>query len=79
MSTATGQVGTISLVIIPSTDQDKAIDFYVGSLGFEKRTDVPFGGRLPLGRGVPARRGPRESPWRRRGRRIRRRFRRGSR
>ena len=44
MSTATGQVNTISLVIIPSTDQDKAIEFYVGSLGFEKRTDVPFGG-----------------------------------
>jgi catechol 2,3-dioxygenase-like lactoylglutathione lyase family enzyme len=43
MSTATGQVSTISLVIIPSTDQDKAIDFYVNSLGFEKRTDVPFG------------------------------------
>jgi len=44
MSTATGQVSTISLVIIPSTDQDKAIEFYVDSLGFEKRTDVPFGG-----------------------------------
>jgi predicted enzyme related to lactoylglutathione lyase len=44
MSTATGQVNTISLVIIPSTDQDKAIEFYVGTLGFEKRTDVPFGG-----------------------------------
>ena len=44
MSTATGQVSTISLVIIPSTDQDKSIDFYVNSLGFEKRTDVPFGG-----------------------------------
>lgn len=43
MSTATGQVSTISLVIIPSTDQDRAIEFYVNSLGFEKRTDVPFG------------------------------------
>jgi predicted enzyme related to lactoylglutathione lyase len=43
MTTATGQVSTISLVIIPSTDQDRAIDFYVNSLGFEKRTDVPFG------------------------------------
>ena len=43
MSTATGQVSTISLVIIPSTDQDRSIEFYVGSLGFEKRTDVPFG------------------------------------
>ena len=40
--TATGIAG-ISLVIIPSADQDQAIEFYVDSLGFEKRTDVPFG------------------------------------
>jgi catechol 2,3-dioxygenase-like lactoylglutathione lyase family enzyme len=40
--TATGIAG-ISLVIIPSADQDRAIEFYVDSLGFEKRTDVPFG------------------------------------
>ena len=40
--TATGIAG-ISLVIIPSTDQDRSIEFYVDSLGFEKRTDVPFG------------------------------------
>jgi lactoylglutathione lyase len=33
---------------IPVTDQDRALDFYVGTLGFEKRFDVPveqFGGR----------------------------------
>jgi catechol 2,3-dioxygenase-like lactoylglutathione lyase family enzyme len=41
--TATGIAG-IGLVIIPSTDQDRSIEFYVDSLGFEKRTDVPFGG-----------------------------------
>ena len=29
---------------IPSTDQDRSIEFYVETLGFEKRTDVPFGG-----------------------------------
>jgi catechol 2,3-dioxygenase-like lactoylglutathione lyase family enzyme len=40
--TATGIAG-ISLVIIPSMDQDRAIEFYVDSLGFEKRTDIPFG------------------------------------
>jgi catechol 2,3-dioxygenase-like lactoylglutathione lyase family enzyme len=40
--TATGIAG-ISLVIIPSTDHDRSIEFYVDSLGFEKRTDVPFG------------------------------------
>jgi predicted enzyme related to lactoylglutathione lyase len=30
-------------VIVPSTDQDKSIEFYEGALGFEKRTDIPFG------------------------------------
>src|SRR4051794_29603209 len=44
MSTTTSGIDTISLVVIPSTDQDKAIEFYEGVLGFEKRTDVPFGG-----------------------------------
>jgi catechol 2,3-dioxygenase-like lactoylglutathione lyase family enzyme len=34
------QIGT---VMIPVTDQDRAIDFYTGKLGFEKRSDVPFG------------------------------------
>ena len=42
MATATAQIGTINLVVIPSTDQDRAIAFYE-SLGFEKRTDIPFG------------------------------------
>lgn len=35
------QVGT---VIVPVSDQDKAIEFYTGTLGFEKRADIPFGG-----------------------------------
>jgi catechol 2,3-dioxygenase-like lactoylglutathione lyase family enzyme len=34
------QVGT---VIVPVGDQDDAIDFYTGKLGFQKRADVPFG------------------------------------
>jgi catechol 2,3-dioxygenase-like lactoylglutathione lyase family enzyme len=34
------EVGT---VMIPVTDQDRAIDFYVGKLGFEKRSDTPYG------------------------------------
>ena len=33
----------LSLVCVPTPDQDKAISFYE-SLGFTKRTDVPFGG-----------------------------------
>jgi catechol 2,3-dioxygenase-like lactoylglutathione lyase family enzyme len=33
-------VGTIG---VPVTDQDRALEFYVGQLGFEKRRDLPFG------------------------------------
>jgi len=39
--TATG-ISELSLVILPSADQDRSIEFYE-SLGFEKRTDIPFG------------------------------------
>lgn len=45
MSTTTSRIGQINLVMIPSTDQDRSIEFYVKALGFEKRTDVPFGDR----------------------------------
>ena len=44
MSTIASRLGEISLVAVPSTDIDKQIEFYE-SLGFEKRTDVPFGGQ----------------------------------
>ena len=43
MTTKTTGINAINLVMIPSTDQDRSIEFYE-SLGFEKRTDVPFGG-----------------------------------
>ena len=36
-------LGTISLVCVPTVEQDKAVAFYE-SLGFEKRTDEAFGG-----------------------------------
>jgi catechol 2,3-dioxygenase-like lactoylglutathione lyase family enzyme len=42
VTTTTTGIDTINLVMIPSADQDRAIAFYE-SLGFEKRTDVPFG------------------------------------
>ena len=42
-STAGTGIRQISLVCVPAADQDKAIEFYE-SLGFEKRTDEPFGG-----------------------------------
>ena len=43
MSTTATRIRTISLVCVGTPDQDKAVAFYE-SLGFEKRTDVPFGG-----------------------------------
>jgi catechol 2,3-dioxygenase-like lactoylglutathione lyase family enzyme len=33
----------VGRVIVPVTDQEPALDFYVGTLGFEKRRDVPYG------------------------------------
>jgi len=44
VSTIASRLGEISLVAVPSKDVDKQIEFYE-SLGFEKRTDVPFGGQ----------------------------------
>jgi len=34
------QLGT---VIVPVSDQDRAVEFYIDKLGFEKRSDIPFG------------------------------------
>jgi catechol 2,3-dioxygenase-like lactoylglutathione lyase family enzyme len=42
-STTTAGVSKLSAVIIPVADQDKALEFYTESLGFEKRADIPFG------------------------------------
>ena len=39
------KVNKVATVIIPTSDQDKALDFYVGKLGFEKTIDMPFGGQ----------------------------------
>ena len=37
------RVDKIATVIVPVSDPDGAIEFYVEKLGFEKRVDVPFG------------------------------------
>jgi lactoylglutathione lyase len=37
------QVQEVMTIGVPVTDQDKAISFYVDTLGFEKRLDVPIG------------------------------------
>ena len=36
-------VTRIGTVIVPVADQDAALEFYVGTLGFEVRLDAPFG------------------------------------
>src|ERR687887_1519924 len=33
----------VGTVIVPVSDQDRALEFYVDKLGFEKRTDTPYG------------------------------------
>jgi catechol 2,3-dioxygenase-like lactoylglutathione lyase family enzyme len=43
VSTTASRIQQINLVMIPSSDQDRSIEFYE-KLGFEKRTDIPFGG-----------------------------------
>jgi catechol 2,3-dioxygenase-like lactoylglutathione lyase family enzyme len=43
MSTTKTRISHVGTVVIPVADQDAAIAFYVDTLGFEKRTDVPFG------------------------------------
>jgi catechol 2,3-dioxygenase-like lactoylglutathione lyase family enzyme len=43
MSTTSTGIRQICLVCVPTPDQDRAIEFYE-SIGFEKRTDIPFGG-----------------------------------
>jgi catechol 2,3-dioxygenase-like lactoylglutathione lyase family enzyme len=45
MSTTKTRIEKIANVVIPVQDVDGAIDFYTGKLGFEKRVDVPFGGK----------------------------------
>jgi catechol 2,3-dioxygenase-like lactoylglutathione lyase family enzyme len=42
MATTKTRVGKIGTVVIPVSDQDREIDFYVNTLGFEKRADIPF-------------------------------------
>ena len=40
--TCIAQIGT---VIVPVSDQDVALSFYTKKLGFEQRSDIPFGPR----------------------------------
>jgi len=42
-TTATTRITRVGLVGIPVSDPDRALEFYTGTLGFDKRLDVPFG------------------------------------
>ena len=44
MSTTATRIRQISLVCVGTPNQDRAVAFYE-SIGFEKRTDIPFGGK----------------------------------
>jgi predicted enzyme related to lactoylglutathione lyase len=44
VSTTASRIADIGLIAVPCTDVDKQIEFYE-SVGFEKRTDVPFAGQ----------------------------------
>ena len=39
------RISKVGTVVIPVADQDRQIEFYVETLGLEKRADIPFGGQ----------------------------------
>jgi lactoylglutathione lyase len=41
---ATTPITGVRTIGVPVTDQDKALEFYTGTLGFSKQLDVPMGG-----------------------------------
>jgi catechol 2,3-dioxygenase-like lactoylglutathione lyase family enzyme len=43
MSTTSPHIKQVATVVVPVSDQDRALDFYVGQLGLAKGTDVPMG------------------------------------
>jgi catechol 2,3-dioxygenase-like lactoylglutathione lyase family enzyme len=40
---STTRITRVGTVVLPVSDQDHALEFYVGTLGFEKRMDGSFG------------------------------------
>jgi catechol 2,3-dioxygenase-like lactoylglutathione lyase family enzyme len=47
------QVTGVRTVAVPVSDQERALAFYTGALGLEKRLDAPFGGGRWLEVGPP--------------------------
>jgi catechol 2,3-dioxygenase-like lactoylglutathione lyase family enzyme len=54
VSRTRSRISKLGTVVVPVSDQDRAIEFYVETLGFEKRTDVPFGNGYRWVEVVPA-------------------------
>jgi predicted enzyme related to lactoylglutathione lyase len=46
MSETTTRITDVRTVGVPVSDQERALDFYVGVLGFDKRLDAEFGGGM---------------------------------
>ena len=42
-ATVKTRIEKVNTVVIPAGDQDRLLEFYTGTLGFETRADVPFG------------------------------------
>ena len=40
---ANAQINKIANVVVPVADQERVVAFYVDTLGFDRRVDVPFG------------------------------------
>jgi catechol 2,3-dioxygenase-like lactoylglutathione lyase family enzyme len=43
---STTQINEVGAVFVPVADHERALAFYVGTLGFEKRADFSYGGGL---------------------------------
>jgi catechol 2,3-dioxygenase-like lactoylglutathione lyase family enzyme len=43
VSTTTAHIKQIATIVVPVSDQERALDFYVGKLGLQKGVDVPMG------------------------------------
>jgi predicted enzyme related to lactoylglutathione lyase len=42
-TTTSTHITHVGTVIVPVSDQDRALEFYLDTLGFEKRSDMPYG------------------------------------
>ncbi len=45
MSSTKTRVTKLNTVVVPVSDQERAVRFYVDMLGLEQRVDIPFGGK----------------------------------